>query len=263
MRLRHIIPAIAVVGICSFVFNTNVYADPCSNLNKNEKWNKLSSTLESNIDHEEYYSALETIASMKEICSRSPMLNYSAGVVYRKLGDDTKALYYLQQATLNTEEFSVTGTMLEQIWFERYEAEHPQATQGSIESYQTQIQTQKDLNTKLMANIQTLEADRLHSEYTNIWTGVGIASAGVIMAVAGGVVIGVIDNPVSVSSGNHITYNQTRDLGWAFVGAGIGLGIAGSIVAGIAGYRYHQIKETSHEHAVFMELNSSGLNMRF
>lgn len=263
MHLRSLASIVSAFVLFLGLFSMNAYADSCDGLDKNAKWLKLSKTLDINIEAGEYKSALETIESMKEICSRAPILNYNAGVVYRRMGDDTKALYYLQIATLNTEEFAVKGSELERIWYERYEAEHPQATQGSIESYQTQILELTEENAKLKDELKLVTENKLKTEYMYMWTGVGIAGTGILLAATGGVIVGVMNDPIQVSSGNHVSYNTIRDMGWGFMGAGIGLTIAGSILAGISGYRYSQIKKLSNDQAVSVSLNSTGLELRF
>ena len=264
MHLRSISTIVSAFVLYLGLFSMDAHAaDPCDSLDKNAKWLKLSKALTVSIEAGEYQSALETIDTMMEICSRVPTLNYNAGVVYRRMGDNTKALYYLQIATLNTEEFAVKGSDLEKIWYERYEAEHPQATQGSIESYQKQILDLTEENSKLKDELNVVDVNKQKTEYMYIWTGVGIASTGVLLAATGGAIVGVMDDPIQVSSGNRVSYNSVRDLGWSFIGAGIGLTIAGSILAGISGYRYSQIKKTSHEQTISLEFGSTGLELRF
>ena len=89
-------------------------------------------TLNNQIAQNQWNDALKTAENLSLICERSPILNYLMGHIYREKGDDKKSLYYLQRATLYTEEFSVKGRALERMWFDRYEAEYPEA-RGRVE----------------------------------------------------------------------------------------------------------------------------------
>ena len=263
MYKKRLLSIVMGLGICIGIGASTAWADGCDGLDRNSKWLKLSKSLSQTIDNEDYDEALEIVSSMQEICTRSPALNYSAGVIYRKLGDETKALYYLQIATLNTEEFAVKGNMLEQIWYERYEAEHPQATEGSIQGYQEQIENLTDENMILSKELNRLYDESIEHEYKHMITGISIGSAGILSAVAGGVIVGVIGTPVESAGTNKITYNGLRDLGWGFIGCGIGMTVAGAIFAGISGHRYVTLKDKHDKHTVSFNMGTSGLEMRF
>ena len=263
MYSKRLVSIILGVSFCFGAGASTAWADGCDGLDRNSKWVKLSKSLGQSIDNEDYETALDIVSSMQEICTRSPTLNYSAGIIYRKLGDETKALYYLQIATLNTEEFSVKGNMLEQIWYERYEAEHPMATEGSIQAYQEQIEKLTDENTLLSMSLNRSYDDFIEREYASMVAGISIGSAGILSAVAGGVVVGIMGSPVASAGTNKITYNGLRDLGWGFIGCGLGLTVAGSIMTGISGHRYITLKDKKNKYTVSFNVGMSGMEMRF
>ena len=120
--------------LCSLLLCTHAFADACSNLDGNAQWNEGMTTLSAQLTAKQWNEALKTAENLNTICERSPMLNYAMGRIYREKGNDSKSLYYYQRATLYTEEFAVKGKTLELMWFDRYEAEHPEARPDVIAS---------------------------------------------------------------------------------------------------------------------------------
>ena len=212
--------------------------------------------------NEDYDAALADVKEMQEICSRAPVLNYMTGILYRRAGDETKALFYLQMATASAEEFKVRGELLERIWYERYEAEHPEAKRSNLDLSQQQMQEIAKENEKLKREALILKKETADNAYSLVWTGVGIGAAGLILTTAGGTLIGTMGEPFEVSKEKKVRHKGINDAGWAMIGAGIGLTVAGAIVAGIAGYQYTQATKDASENGLLI-MDSHGLGLRF
>ena len=93
----------------SLVFVSNAFADDCRDLSNNASWNAGMTKMNNQMKANQWDEALKTGESLYTICERSPMLNYLMGSVYKEQGNESKALYYIQRATLYTEEFAVKG----------------------------------------------------------------------------------------------------------------------------------------------------------
>lgn len=236
-------------------------ADSCSDLDKNPKWTKLLHALEVNMAKGDYNAAIANINDMQEICSRSPLLNHMAGRLYRTLGNETKALYFFQKATTHTDEFKLKPEILEQIWYERYEAEHPEAKRVNLEKIYGQTEEISAENEKLRRDFMMKREEVAGNAYKVMWTGVAIGTAGLLATAAGGTIIGVMGDPVSLTDDAKIRLKGLNNAGWALIGSGIGLLVAGSIVAGISGYQYVQNTGASETTAFVMDEN--GLGIRF
>ena len=208
------------------------------------------SLLSSQMTAKQWDEALKTAENLNTICERSPMLNYAMGRIYREKGNDSKALYYYQRATLYTEEFAVKGKTLELMWFDRYEAEHPDARPEVIESLKkenTQLKAQaqqsheKDLMRASDEQYGTL-TEKAHYG-AGLWTGVALMGVGVAMTAVGAVLEVQNSKPIEYIGGDEggVTDYQVNSLyatSWALIGVGVAATVAGSLVTGIMGYYY-------------------------
>ena len=253
-------------GVCSFVICTSAFADDCLNLAENTPWNEGMTTLSGQMTEKQWDDALKTAENLNAICERSPILNYAMGRIYREKGDDKKALYYMQRATLFTEEFAVKGKTLEQMWFDRYESEHPEARPATIAAREKELeQRTKELeeltteNLKLQGDvkaasqgaradlIENIEAERRRYA-AGMWTGVAVAGVGLVLTGVGAYFVASGKNSgvnYDDDKGEYGEYNVKDNYGtnWAILGAGIAATIAGAAVTGIMGYFYTHTKE--------------------
>ena len=232
--------------------------DGCQALDNNEAWTKEFTELTSNYKAKEYKAALKNADQLNSICDRSPILNFSIGRLYREMGDDTKGLYYMQRATMFTEEFQVKGELLERMWYERYEIEHVDAREESIAARKKQIEDQQAEIEQLRESVQTHERQNLEqtaqaslerntallnerSHYAaGLWSGVSIGGLGVVLAVTGGIMM-YKNKDDAVKFADAERKGWPKDSTYLYTGlfaAGLGMTIAGTIVSGIMGYHY-------------------------
>ena len=273
---------------CLFASSAWAKGDPCQSLARNAQWNEGISELSANYKSKNYDIALKKADELSEICSRSPILNYFRGRIYREKGDDTKALYYIQLATNSTEEFAVKGDLLERMWYERYEIEHAEARPEKIEERQKEI---ADLQQRTKVAEEQLSEKKTESRFTDydtvksyatgMWTGVAVGAVGIVLtAVGAGLYAGVIcsqkgkngnckaieykyntkeeENKSYLDNGYGVIkpeYTIANGMMWA----GVSLTIVGSIFAGIFGYKYANVQNETN--AIIFGINANGANL--
>lgn len=232
--------------------------DGCMDLDHNDDWNARFAELTSNYKAKDFPAALTNAQAMNSICDRSPVLNFAIGRIYREMGDDTKGLYYMQRATMFTEEFQVRGELLERMWYERYEIEHVDARQANIDERKKRIEDQQNEIELLKTEVQKRDAEMLEykaqttlerntslmaerSHYAaGLWSGVAIGGIGIVLAIAGGVLMYTEkDKAVEFSDEERKGWVQPKAyLYTSMFAGGLGLTVAGTVVAGIMGYHY-------------------------
>lgn len=258
-------------SIAMSLISVQAMADDCDTIETNKTWKTGFAKLQEAFQQDNYSDVLDYGNGLYGICPRSPALNYYLAKTYEKLGDDSKHLFYLQIATRNTPDFNVEPDVLEQMWTERVFAEHPDLSpvelQKQKEAYEKEVAAKKELqesyNTLLLNYNHTVElngnAERIftaeQARYRGLmWSGVGIAVAGIGMTVGGAVWYLKMDNPITTrraenqninnSSANpsEIRYeasvSQSYAVTWTLMGAGIATTILGTILTGYAGYQY-------------------------
>ncbi len=249
-------------------------ADLCFSLDQNQQWLDEFNMLTSSYKQNQYELALKSADKLNAICNRSPTLNFSIAKIYRAMGDDVKGLYYMQRATNATEEFGVKGELLERMWYERYELEHPEARPERLAQRTKEIEKRDQeiahLNERIDqshdANMQNQAAEQIRlmeekSHYAaGMWVGIAGAAAGLVLTgVGAGLYAYFKDDAVHVDSDKgELTVNKMNDASVAMMGAGIGLAIIGGTIAGIMGYRYISIED---ENALSFSLSPMGMNV--
>ncbi|MBO4351485.1 MAG: hypothetical protein J6A01_11150 [Proteobacteria bacterium] len=270
--------------------------DPCQTLAENTTWNTEVVLLTENVKRKDFDAALLNAEKLTQICDRSPIVNYSIGRIWQEKGDEAKALEFLKRATLHTREFNIPDSNLEKMWYDRYEAEHPDARPENIEARQKEIsQLHSDVDaanerTRMVTaerdakieEIHRLEKESHDNYGTGLWTGVGIAGAGVVLAAVGGAMMAVkkdeaVDNskfdvhfdcktteetckPI-MTGGFSVKHDYTAYM--IMLGAGAGLAVAGSIVAGIMGYKYTHSKDSDETLSFGISPTGAVVNVTF
>ena len=266
--------------------------DPCLTLNDNELWNTEIVLLTENVKRKDYDAALMNAEKLNQICDRSPIVNYSIGRIYQEKGDEAKTIEYLRRATKHTSEFNVPDSNLGQIFYDLYEAEHPDARPASIEARKKEIeQLHADVDaanerTRLVTAERDAKIEELHQfeketrdNYgIGLWTGVGIAGAGVVLAAVGGTMMAVCDEPINtkdvkidlddkkVPTGGvtgNVSINPDYSAYMIMLGVGAGLAVAGGIVAGIMGYKYTHSKDSDETLSFGIAPNGAFMNVTF
>ena len=240
-------------GVCGLMWLSTAFADTCNSLDQNPAWTEGFQELSKQFKSEDFKSALKSAYNLEAICDQSPILNYTIARIHKNLNDDEKYLYYLQKATQNTEKFGVDKNMLDRMWSEKYIAAHPEADPEVIKARDTEINSLKqelakthlaleEANSKVV-QIQNRD-DSIRTYRTWLWAGVGIGTAGLAMTITGTVLYLNIgkDDIDKDDIGKRMIQNKDISAPYAagigLLGAGIGLTIVGSIVAGVFGYKY-------------------------
>lgn len=244
-----------VVMVLALIFCVGVpltaFADNCKNLEKDKKWTEGFKKLNELITDQNWSEALDEAHKLYAYCDRSPLINFYLGHIYQEMGNEKNALNYLRKATDNTDEFAVTGPVLERIWYERYEAEHPDARPENIAKMKEAL---KNVSAEKMQSEfdSALSLEKVRSNYAaGLWTGVGLAGAGLVLGgVGAGMYINSKDDEVDFiyeapadPKDPKVTVKQGRYVDVGIMAAGVGLLLSGAIVAGIFGHHYAQIKK--------------------
>ena len=273
--MKHRITPVISACLALSMTSTLAFADDCSNLDSDPAWVTGLKNLEQAIQEDNDKMALIYGEALLEICPRLPKLNYMMAQLNQKLGEEAKALYFLQSATRYTKEFIVDTEVLEQMWTERIFAEHPESSPENVKKLKTELnsakselqKTQSDLESsrvtiqdleKSLENTQNdagtahetihLTTEKSHKDWSILmWTGVGIASAGIIMTITGTALVATNKEPLSFETGNH---KRARIEGkyiasWTTIGIGAATTVAGAIITGFAGYHYTRDNEVS------------------
>ena len=235
-----------VVMVLALIFCVGVpltaFADNCKNLEKDKKWTEGFKKLNELITDQNWSEALDEAHKLYAYCDRSPLINFYLGHIYQEMGNEKNALNYLRKATDNTDEFAVTGPVLERIWYERYEAEHPDARPENIAKMKEAL---KNVSAEKMQSEfdSALSLEKVRSNYAaGLWTGVGLAGAGLVL---GGVGAWMIASDDVLKYDDKITVKRSYGIGWSLVGAGIAATVSGAVIAGIMGHHYAQLNKQS------------------
>ena len=273
----------------NLLFAGSAAAQDCADLGNKSLMEKMNVQ----IQDKDYHAARKTADKLLKICPTVPSVNYALGKIYQELGDQKSAHTHFSIATDNTEEFAVPKDLLKTMWYARYESEFPEVVAfktGKIEAqYQKALEAERARLLNLDQQMDEGETGELNWAKYVMWSGAGIGIAGVVMAVAGGLVMGFsgIENIVLNDSNIDInspktdndTYQNAFNLGKedamvkytagsVLLGVGIGAAVAGAVMAGIGGYKYTQLKAEKDtkdklDTSIAISYNSIALNMTF
>ena len=275
MRLLNLRTACAglVAGLCLTSGLSNAWADDCDTMGSNKEWRSQLDMLNKAYNNGDLDTALAHAEIMSKICERSPILNYSMGIIYRDKGDETKALYYLQRATRYTEDFAVSGNDLENMWFDRYTLEHPEARPENIEKLKKEneelktivVENQKTLTQQRFAEMESSYSDR--SIYAaGMWTGVAVGAVGLVLTITGSVMLINADDDAINFDNNEAKANVkgAYNAYWTVLGAGIGMTVVGAVFSGFMGYHYARTKKATDDTVSFdLSPTSAALTVNF
>ena len=251
-------------GMCGLLWLSPAFADDCDNINTSKAWKAGFDQLNAAYANEDWSTALKHSRELEKICDQSPVLNYTIAQLHRKRGDNEKYVFYLTKATQNTERFALHKDMLDRIWSEKYVAAHPEAAPENIDALNARVKELENaldeagISYKEFANASVSKEkyfeDQASGYKSLMWTGTGIAIGGVVLAGVGAALVGinsnepiikVINKPVGALPGDF-AYNVKTPyaMGLVMVGVGSAFAIAGSIFAGISGYKYKHANDT-------------------
>ena len=239
--------------------------DGCTTLETNPMWLSKFDEFTKTFKKEDYQKALDITKELQEICAASPLLNYSIGMTYRSMGDNTNSLKYLKTATRNTEQFKVDQNIVERMYYAQYEVENAEKLKANKEEEDAMIDP---------AN---LDLQKVHQRNKILmWTGVGMMGVGLAMfsglAIKSG---GTFYRPCDDNESGCIKFpdrstpykddgKHIDPAGWALFGAGIGLGVAGAVMTGFAGYYYtHPAENKKVSFNYNISPTSLGMGMKF
>lgn len=197
-----------------------------------------------------YDEVIENGQLLFDVCSASPLLNYYISKAYQGKGNADKARYYMQIATRNSQYMEVDPDLLEKMWEDRFYMEHPDLSPEAIASLKTD-------NVQLQALSQNGDGIK-----PLLWTGVGIASAGVVAVAAGATLVALFksEGVEFKSQGASIKARASGKYiaGWTLLGTGIAATVAGCIVSGVAG---SFLSKSTSDASISMDISPLGAGM--
>ncbi len=243
--------------------STNAFADACDNLGNNAEWKSNFAKLETAVDKGQYDEAVEYAKSLYAICAKSPALLFYTGQAMKGQGDKDRATQYFIKAAEMTSDVAVDPGMSRRIWYARYEAEHPEATPEALQAKADELAAEKNKYDELKAewdaksveereNAARIEVASVYLQQESkrswgaaMWSGVGIAVAGIALTATGAALITSSDKieksgeTTTEKSGFAVTKPYVTS--WALLGAGLAMTVGGTVLTGIAGYHYARI----------------------
>lgn len=202
------------------------HADGCDTLDNNPDWSIGIVQLHGSLRHYNYERALKITDELSKICARSPSLNFTIGKIYQKIGNNAKAIEYMQKATTYSKDFVVSQESLEQMWYARYEAERQELSDSELSIIRQQL-------------------NKTQNHYaTALWTSIGIMSAGSILTCIGAGLFASNDAPMQFDTGKKKASVKTKThIYTGLMAGGIGVTVTAAILTGIMGYHYVQSKK--------------------
>lgn len=275
---------LSIWGMPDDAFAQAALSSGCATLAQNQAWNDGIMALRVGVETKDYDAALKAATPLTSICGESPILNYYVGLAMQGSGDDVKALIYFQKASQHMSDFTVPPEISRRIWYARYEGEYPERTEDAVlrraEENKRLTAQNTDLTEKLSQAERTIEnlnlshkvtIDQMHAEAQSryaatMWTGVGVGIAGILVGVGGGLLQHFVEKVDHGDPSNTYEPKLTPQYisGWAMLGGGIGMTLAGAIVAGIGGYQYtHAGLEDTVADDVSVSFNFTGTGATF
>ena len=207
---------LAVISFSAFALTlaTNAFAD-CSTMNDDE-WTGLSSQMASAYDKGDYEEALKIGKQLTLICNRSPIVNFTMSEIYRRSGNEEESDKYADLATQYILDYPVPQALNESIWMRAAESKLPYKRQlsdlqGRMTKIAVDLKTCNDEKTVLANNDAAYKENALRNEYEQreaesnelkeskrnwgaaMWSGVGVATAGIALTVTGAILANSID----------------------------------------------------------------------
>ncbi len=247
------------------LFSPLAWADDCDSINENQVWTQHFSLMQDAVKNNNDEEAFKQFKTLKQICSRSPALNYLISLTYIHSEQKLKALEYIILATRNTAEFEVEQEFTRKIWSLRYELENPEYSSDNVEKNKKQLDMMIEDNNRLQNENAALLQNNIHHASAVMWTGVGIGISGLVLAGAGGLVLSLVDDPVSEKLSLYEKNNQIYQkyeingkyiAAWTILGTGIAATIAGIVMTSIGAAQYVQANHKNDPFA--LELGPRG-----
>lgn len=237
--LRYVVVALGLVCLPTFA----QAEEDCDSLEENATWNEGLMTISNALTEKDYETAKKQARVLNAICSRSPILNYMQGKIAMAQNDEVEARFFFQKASEATYEFAVTPELSQKIWYDRYEAEHPERTAEAVnrsnEEFQLKLsETATSFESKLETKKERLEkAEKLNR--IGLWSSVGVGVVG-LAALGTGIGLAVSSKDTAVKI-NYNSAPKTGEVkgeyvaGWSLIGAGIVATVVGAALSGVYG----------------------------
>ena len=250
----------------------------CTGLADDPVWVDGIKFVKSAVEAQSWDEALTQARQLYAKCPSSPILNYYIARCLQGQNDKIKSLQYYQLAADKTSEIATGPDSSRMIWYARYEAEHPERTDKAIAERQSRLDASEAKNVELKAALDEAKATRAselakakreaaleakQDASLGMWTGTGIGVVGIGLLATGAVLAfrgDTYDHYVVPDDEGDIKFEITTNendekyrlkykvetkpkyiTGLTLFGAGLGMILTGSIMAGIYGYKYSHV----------------------
>ncbi len=240
-------------------------SDACENLNSIPKWTTGLQEVSSLITAGNFEQAKEVSHELQKICPRSPVLNYMQGRIYEGLSDDNSANMHFTEASRYTFEFAVASDITQKIWYAKYESDNREKLRAAEADMKELAEIKPEYEAlKEAQNKKDNQADESLYNKKLMWTGVGLAAGGLILAGTGAAFAATAKeaDAFEKTKDDHIKPTGKFTCGWGLVGAGTALAVTGAVLTGIFGYRYTHTADNV-DYAVTIAPNGTSFRMTF
>ncbi len=226
-------------------------------------WNSYQTSMGMAFDEGNLDEALGYAKQLIVICDKNPVVNTVVSDIYEKQGKSEDSCKYIRRASDTAHEYNLPMPLLEKIWFKRAECELPY--KAKAEQLEKELVNKTDAlaakaaecaaqeeafhnrieesSLSEQAEILQFKADVVSKEHDFLfktqWISAGTAFVGLAGAIAGGIILGRYYpeandeySKLKLNEKNHFQRsNQFVQAGAGVLGAGLGLGVVGSILA--------------------------------
>ncbi len=261
MNVQAIKSLALTAALLTTMISVDAFAD-CKDVGS-ATWNSYQTSMGLAFDEGNLDEALSYAKQLIVICDKNPVVNTVVSDIYEKQGKSEDSCKYIRRASDTAHEYNLPMPLLEKIWFKRAECELPY--KAKAEQLEKELEVQKNaleekslecaaqeeaflaqIEEETMSNQATISsfkadvaAKKHDSLYKAQWMSAGSAFVGVAAGIAGGVLLGLYYpeandeySKLKLGEKNHFQRaNQFVQAGAGVLGAGLGLGVVGSILA--------------------------------
>lgn len=262
MNVKTIKSLALTAALLTATISVDAFAD-CKDVGS-ATWNSYQTSMGQAFDEGNLEEALSYAKQLIVICDKNPVVNTVVSDIYEKQGKSEDSCKYIRRASDTAHEYNLPMPLLEKIWFKRAECELPYKAKAEQldkelanttealkaksaecaaqeEAFRNQIEEQSKSDQEELSQFKAeIVEEEYNFLYKSQWISAGTAFVGLAGAIAGGIILGLYYpeandeySKLKLGEKNHFQRsNQFVQAGAGVLGASLGLGVVGAILAG-------------------------------